>query len=64
MKSLVKCKFYSMTLLVVVLLTVGTAISDDQTDSSKGDTAQVAKKPTIMILGSPHLAGWGRGKSR
>ena len=56
MKSLVKCKFYLMTLLAAVLFAVGTATSDNQTDSSKGDVKQMAKKPTIMILGSTHLA--------
>jgi hypothetical protein len=32
MKVLVKYQFYFMTLLVAVLLTVGTAASDDQTN--------------------------------
>lgn len=59
MKALVKCEFYLMTLFVAVLLTVGTAISDDQTDPSTGDTTQMTKKPTLMILGSGHLANWG-----
>ena len=48
-----------MTLLVAVLLTVGTVASDNQTDLSTGDTTQMVKRPTIMILGSPHLANWG-----
>ena len=56
MKSLVKCKFYLMMLFAAVLFAVGTATSDNQTDSSKGDVKQMAKKPTIMILGSTHLA--------
>ena len=48
-----------MTLLVAVLLTIGTATSDDHTDLSTGETKQMAKKPTLMILGSGHLANWG-----
>ena len=32
MKVLVKCKFYFLMLLVAVLLTVGTAASDDWTE--------------------------------
>ena len=32
MQVLAKCQFYLMTLLVAVLLTVGTAASDDQTN--------------------------------
>ncbi len=59
MKALVKCKFYLMTLLVAVLLTVGTTASDDQTTPSTGDTPLMTKKPTLMILGSGHLANWG-----
>ena len=59
MKALVKRKLYLMMLFVAVLFTVGTAASENQTDSSIGDTTQITKKPTIMILGSPHLAGWG-----
>ena len=59
MKTLVKCKFYLPILLVVVLLTVGTAESDDRTDLSTGETKQMVQKPTLMILGSGHLANWG-----
>ena len=59
MTALVKCKFYLMTLLVAVLLTVSTTASDDQTTPSTGDTTQMTKKPTLMILGSGHLANWG-----
>ena len=60
MKTLVKCKFYAITLLVAASFMVGPAISADQTDVvSTGDTKQMAQKPTIMILGSGHLANWG-----
>ena len=59
MKALVKCQFYLMTLLTIVLLTIGTAISDDQKDQSTGDTMQITKKPTIMILGSWHFTSSG-----
>ncbi len=59
MKVLVKCQFYLMTLLVAVLLTVGMAASDDRTNLSTEDVTQMTKKPTIMILGSPHLANPG-----
>ena len=58
MKVLVKSKFYFMTLFAAVLLTVGTVASDDQTNLSTEDVTQMTKKPTIMILGSHHLAGW------
>ena len=60
MKTLVKCKFYAITLLVAASLMVGTAISADQTDVvSTGDTQQMTQKPILMILGSGHLANWG-----
>ncbi|MDE0013543.1 MAG: hypothetical protein OXU36_20545 [Candidatus Poribacteria bacterium] len=60
MKAVVKCKFYAIILLVAASLMVGTAISTDQTDVvSTGDTKQMAQKPTLMILGSGHLANWG-----
>ena len=59
MKALVKCKFHLMMLFVAVLFTVSTAASDDQTKLSTGDTTQMEKKPTIMILGSGHLANPG-----
>lgn len=58
MKALAKCKFYSIISLAAVLFVVGTATSDDQTDVSRNKQAD-GKKPTIMILGSPHLAGSG-----
>ena len=58
MKALVKCKFYLMMLFVAVLFTVSTAASDDQTKLSTGDYTN-EKKPTIMILGSGHLANPG-----
>ncbi len=59
MKALVKCQFYLMTLFVAVLFTVGPAASDNRTDLSTGDTPLMTKKPTLMILGSGHLANWG-----
>ena len=59
MKVLMKCQFYLITLLATVLFMVGTAISDDQTDVSAGGNMQVTKKPTIMILGTAHLANPG-----
>ena len=59
MQRLFKCEFYFMTLLAAVLFTVSTATSDDQTDVSTETTKQMAKKPTIMILGSTHLANDG-----
>ena len=42
-----------------MLFTVGTVASDNQTDISTGGTQQVTKKPTVMILGSGHLANPG-----
>ena len=59
MKTLVKRKFHLMTLFVAVLLTVATATSDNQTDVSTGGVKQMTQKPTIMILGSSHLANPG-----
>ena len=59
MKTLVKCKLYLITLLAAVLFIVGTAVSDNPTDLSIGETKQMTQKPTIMILGSGHLANWG-----
>ena len=56
MKSLVKCQVYFLLLFVVVLFTVGTVASDNQTELSTGDTTQMTKKPTIMILGSWHFS--------
>ena len=59
MKALVKCKFYLMMSLAIVLFAVGTTAIADQTDVSTESTDQMAKKPTIMILGSTHLANDG-----
>ena len=59
MKVLGKCEFYLMILFVAVLFAVGTAASDDRTESSTRGTEQMSKKPTIMILGSTHLANPG-----
>lgn len=59
MKALVKCEFYLMILFTALLFTVGTAASADQTELSIGDTTQMTKKPTVMILGSNHLANPG-----
>ncbi|MDE0469305.1 MAG: DUF5694 domain-containing protein [Candidatus Poribacteria bacterium] len=59
MKALVKCEFYFMILFAALLFTVGTVESDDRTELSTGDTTQMTKKPTIMILGSSHLANPG-----
>ncbi len=56
MKALVKYKFYFLMLLAAVLLTIGTVSSDNQTELSTGDTPQMTKKPTIMILGTTHFA--------
>ena len=35
------------------------AASGGQTDVSTGETKQMTQKPTLMILGSGHLANWG-----
>lgn len=59
MQRLFKCQFYFMTLLVAVLFIVGTATSDDHTDKSAEKIQQMTQKPTIMILGSTHLANDG-----
>ena len=59
MKALMKYKFYLMMLLATILFAVGAVESDDQTELSIGDTTQMTKKPTIMILGSAHLANPG-----
>ena len=59
MKTLVKCKFYLITLLVAASFIVGTATSADQTDVSTEETQRMTQKPTIMILGSTHLANDG-----
>ena len=55
-----KGKLYSMTLFVAVLFIVGTATNGDQSDVSTGETKQMTQKPTIMILGSTHLANPGK----
>ena len=59
MKAFVKCKFYSIILLVAVLFIVGIAASDDQTGVSTEGVKQMTQKPTVMILGSTHLANPG-----
>ena len=59
MKFLVKCGFYLITLLAAVLFAIGTTAIGDQTNVSTETTKQIAKKPTIMILGSTHLANDG-----
>ena len=58
MQRLFKCEFYFMTLLATVLLLSGIATGDDQSES-KAKTQQTTQKPTIMILGSTHLANDG-----
>ncbi len=59
MTVLVKCKLYFLTLLAAMLFMVGTVASNAQTDVSTGDTKQIIKKPTVMILGSTHLSNPG-----
>ena len=59
MPALANCKTYTMALFAGMLFTVGIAVSDGQTNSSTGETPQMTKKPTIMILGSTHLANDG-----
>lgn len=59
MKVLGKCEFYLLILFVAVLFVVGIAAGDDRTNLSTGDTTHMTKKPTLMILGSGHLANWG-----
>ena len=59
MKALVKYEFYLIMVFATMLFTVGTVTGDDQTNSSTGDTPHMTKKPTIMILGSSHLANPG-----
>lgn len=59
MSALMKGKFYSMMFLAAVLFIGGTAESGDQTDPSIGDTTQMTQNPTVMILGSTHLANPG-----
>lgn len=59
MKSLVRCEFYLMILLVTVLFTVSTTVSDDQTELTTENTTQMMRKSTVMILGSSYLANPG-----
>ena len=59
MQRLFRCQFYLTTLLATMLLMVGTAISDDHTDVPTQKIQQTTQKPTIMILGSTHLANDG-----
>ncbi len=59
MQRLFKCHYYFMTLLVAVLFIVDTATSDNQTGVLTEETQQMTQKPTIMILGSTHLANNG-----
>ena len=59
MNTLANAHLIVMISLVTILLTLGTAASDDHTDISTGDMMQMTKKPTIMILGSSHLANPG-----
>ena len=59
MQRLFKFQFYLTTLLAAMLFIVGTAISADQTDVSTEGIKQMTQKPTIMILGSTHLANPG-----
>ena len=56
MRCLFKCEFYLMALLAAVLFTVNSTAIGDQTDVSTEITNQMAKKPTVMILGSAHLS--------
>ena len=48
-----------MTLLAAVLFMHSTTTSADQTDLPTGENKQMTQKPTIMILGSTHLANPG-----
>ena len=59
MKVLAKWKTHTMALLVGVLFMVATATGDNQTDVYTGRVKQMTQKPTIMILGSGHLANPG-----
>ena len=59
MKTLANAHLIVMISLVTILLTLGTATSDNHTDASTKDMTQITKKPTIMILGSALLANWG-----
>ena len=59
MQRLFKCQFYFIFLLVAVLFMVDTVTSDNQTSVLTEKTQQMTQKPTIMILGSTHLANDG-----
>ena len=59
MRCLFKCEFYLMALLAAVLFTVNSTAIGDQTNVSTETTNQMAKKPTVMILGSAHLSNPG-----
>ena len=59
MQRLFKCQLYFLMLLAAMLLMVGTATSDDHTDVPTQEVQQTSQKPTIMILGSAHLANPG-----
>ena len=58
MQRLFKCEFYFMTLIATVLLLSSIAVGDDQPESTV-ETQRMTQKPTIMILGSTHLANDG-----
>ena len=59
MQRLFKYQFCLIMLLAAMLLMVGTVLSDDHTDVSTQEIQQTTQKPTIMILGSTHLANDG-----
>ncbi len=59
MQRLFKCQFYLIMLFAAVLFMIGAAISDDHTDVSTQEIQQMPQKPTVMILGSTHLANDG-----
>lgn len=59
MKAILKCQLYLITLLATVLFMGGTTTSGNQTDVLTEETQRMTQKPTIMILGSSHLANPG-----
>lgn len=59
MKAVVKPKSWLAILLAAALFIFYAAASGDQSDTSIGETQQMTQKPTIMILGSKHLANPG-----
>lgn len=59
MQRLFKCQFYLIMLLAIMLLMVDTVLSDDHIDVSTREIQQTTQKPTVMILGSTHLANEG-----